>query len=312
MLSPAGEAARQLALLGWLLLGVASAVVLIVTVAIVIPLRGRRLSLADAPLVGSADHEDGIAPIAIGVGLSIIILIAAFIGTVVTLHATATPPRTPALTVAVTAHQWWWEVQYTDSSPGRAVRTANEFHIPVGQTVRLKVQSADVVHSFWVPRLQGKVDVIPGETNVFWIEADQPGTYYGQCAKYCGMQHAHMAISVIADSPSDFAAWLDQQRQPAQTPTDSLARAGQTAFANAPCAFCHTIRGTEAAGRAGPDLTHLAGRSTIAAGELPNVASDLSAWVTNAPSLKPGTLMPRMDLDPRTLHAVVAYLRTLN
>ena len=312
MLSPAGEAAHRLALLGWLLLGVASAVVLIVTVAIIIPLRRRRVSLADAPLAGSPDREDGVMPISIGVGLSILVLIAAYIGTVVTLHATVTPPRTPALTVSVTAHQWWWEIEYTDANPGRSVRTANEFHIPVGQTVRLELQSADVVHSFWVPRLQGKVDVIPGETNSFWIEADQPGTYYGQCAKYCGMQHAHMAIFVIADSPSDFASWLDRQREPAHAPTDSLVQAGQTAFTNAPCAFCHTIRGTEAAGRAGPDLTHLAGRGTIAAGELRNGTGDLSAWITNAPSLKPGTLMPRMDLDPRTLHAVVAYLRTLN
>jgi cytochrome c oxidase subunit II len=312
VLSPAGVAAQHLALLGWWLIGVACAVVVIVTVALVIPLRWRRRTLADSPPTGSPDRDQGIASILIFSGISLVVLAGAFAATVVTLRATQNPPRPPALTVRVVGHQWWWEVQYVSPDPERSVITANEIHVPVGQPVRLVLQSADVVHSFWIPQLAGKVDLIPGETNVSWIEADRVGTFDGQCAKYCGMQHTQMRLSVVADAPETFTAWLDGQRAPAPAPTDSLAAAGQAAFVGTTCAFCHTIRGTPAGGRVGPDLTHLASRQMIAAGTLPNSVSALMGWVADAPGLKPGTVMPRMDLDPRTLAAIVTYLRTLN
>ncbi len=312
MLSPASTPAQHLALLGWLLIGIACTVIVLVTIAILLPLRRRQRSLADTPPTGSAHQDEGRSPIIASTALSAVILLGAFVATVATLAATASPPGPPALAIAVTGHQWWWDVEYQDADVARTVRTANEIHVPVGQPVRLAVQSIDVVHSFWVPALQGKIDIIPGQTNVFWIEADRPGTYRGQCAKYCGMQHANMRLSVIADPPQTFATWLDQQRRPAAPPADSLVRVGQTAFVSGPCAFCHTIRGTEAAGRAGPDLTHLAARHTIAAGTLENTSGNLYGWVADAPGIKPGTLMPRLDLDPRTLQALVAYLRTLN
>jgi cytochrome c oxidase subunit 2 len=312
VLSPAGEAAQRLALLGWWLTGVACAVVVIVAIAVLIPLRWRRPTIEDSPPTGSPDRDEGKGPIIVLSAVSLLILVAAFVGTIVTLHATDMPPRTPALTVRIVGHQWWWEVHYVSADPDQSVITANEIHIPVGQPVRLLLQSADVVHSFWVPQLQGKVDLIPGQTNVSWIEADRAGTFGGQCAKYCGMQHAQMLLSVTADPPDAFATWLDRQRQPAATPTDSLAAVGQASFVGTTCAFCHTIRGTPAVGRVGPDLTHLALRHTIAAGALPNTEASLLAWIADAPGLKPGTPMPRMNMDPRMTLAIVAYLRTLN
>jgi cytochrome c oxidase subunit 2 len=312
VLSPAGEAAQRLALLGWWLIGIAGAVVVIVAIVVLIPLAWRRQTIEETPPTGSAEHDEGKGPIIVLATISLLILVAAFAGTVVTMRAADAPSHTPTLTVRIVGHQWWWEVHYVSSDPSQSVITANEIHIPVGQPVRLLLQSADVVHSFWIPQLQGKVDLIPGQTNVSWIEADRAGTFGGQCAKYCGMQHAQMHLLVTADPPHAFTSWLDRQRQPATTPTDSLVAEGRASFVGNTCAFCHTIRGTQAVGRVGPDLTHLATRQTIAAGALPNTQAALLGWIADAPGLKPGTPMPRMNMDPRMTSAIVAYLRTLN
>src|SRR5579871_685936 len=265
MFSPAGEAARHLALLGWWLTGIASLVVILVAAAVLYSLKRRAPSLEAAAPTGSAQHDEARSPVLIGAACSAVVLLAAFAATVITLHATERPSRAPAVTITVIGHQWWWEVQYPDTDVSRSVITANEIHIPVGQLVRLNISSGDVVHSFWIPELQGKIDEIPGQTNVFWLEADRPGTYYGQCAKYCGMQHANMRLTVIAQPPATFEAWRQGQLEPADQPSDTLARAGAVAFLAAPCASCHSIRGTLALGRTAPDLTHLASRQTIAA-----------------------------------------------
>ena len=188
--------------------------------------------------------------------------------------------------------------------------TANEVHIPLGKPVRLELTSDDVIHSFWIPQLAGKTDVIPGQRNIAWIEADAPGIYRGACTEYCGQQHANMASFVVAQSPTEFAQWLDHQRTAARLP-DSAAAAGLAVFESAACASCHTIRGTSAAGRIGPDLTHLESRATIAAGMLENTRGNLAGWITNPQTIKPGNVMPAVPLRSRDLQSLLAYLGTL-
>ena len=215
------------------------------------------------------------------------------------------------LTIEVTGRQWWWDVRYLDSVPGRIVRTANELHLPVGQRVRLHLRSHDVIHSFWVPGLQGKMDMIPGRTNTFWVQADSAGTWRGQCAEFCGMQHAKMAFVVVADPPDAFARWLDNERLLAAEPSDSAGRVGRETFLSSGCVLCHTVRGTTAQASAGPDLTHVASRRTLAAGELPNTRGNLFGWIANPQALKPGTRMPAIPLTRDELHAITNYIGSL-
>ena len=190
--------------------------------------------------------------------------------------------------------------------------TANEIHIPAGQTVTLHVTTADVIHSFWVPELHGKIDLIPGQTNTVTIEADKVGTYRGQCAEFCGAQHAHMAFFVIAQSAEDFNAWLKDQSQPSVNPkVGSLEQQGQQAFLGSSCVYCHTIQGTNASGHVGPDLTHLASRKTIGSGILPNNPGNLAGWIINSQTIKPGNHMPPINLNGDQIQALLAYLTTL-
>ena len=227
-----------------------------------------------------------------------------------TVAAVAMPTRT-VLTLQVTAAQWWWSVRYQSGEPDRVFTTANEIHIPVGRPVRIELTSQDVIHSFWIPQLAGKMDVIPGQTNVAWLQADQPGAYRGQCGEYCGAQHAHMAMYVIADAPQEYALWVRDQLRAAATPASEAARFGAQAFA-AHCAACHAVRGTDAGGILGPDLTHLMSRQTIAAGLLPNTPGNLAAWIADSQALKPGSRMPALALSGRDLSATRTYLQTLH
>lgn len=212
----------------------------------------------------------------------------------------------------IIGHQWWWEIHYLDGPPDQQFVAANEIHIPSGQPVMIELESQDVIHSFWVPTLHGKVDLIPGHPNFIRIEASHPGNYAGQCAVYCGEQHAHMRLLVVAQSPSDYHAWEEQQLKPAAEPTTAQTIAGQEVFLGGPCSMCHTIRGTPAGGQVGPDLTHLAGRQFIGANSFPNNEAYLEAWVTNAQSLKPGCKMPNLTQFTGTqLIDLVTYLRQL-
>ncbi len=247
-----------------------------------------------------------------GIAIPALILTALLFYTLATLGALSPEREERApLTVEVTGYQWWWSVRYLDENETRIAITANEVRIPVGQRVRVLLRAEDVIHSFWVPGLQGKADMIPGRTNVTWLEADAPGTWRGQCAEYCGMQHAKMALVVVAQPPDEFARWLDVQRHPAATPADSGGLADRDTFLQSGCAICHAVRGTNAHGTAGPDLTHLAGRLTLAAGELPNTAGHLYGWIANPQALKPGTKMPAVPLETEQMHAIVRYLQTL-
>ena len=221
----------------------------------------------------------------------------------------AAPPA-DALNVTVVGHQWWWEIRY----PELGIITANELHVPVSESGKarptfLKLESADVVHSFWVPQLAGKTDVIPNRENHMWIEPTQPGTYVGNCAEYCGMQHAHMLLRVIVHPPGDFEKWTAAQRQPPVD--DPQARAGRDVFFATACINCHSIGETKARGTFGPDLTHLMSRETLGAGTVPNTAEKLQAWVRDPQTIKEGCNMPNMQLTENELNQIVAYLLTL-
>ena len=246
--------------------------------------------------------------------IPIIIVIVLMLATGRVIHEVQAAPEPPnAVRVTVVGRQWWWEIRY----PELGVVTANELHVPVSDSAHrqptfLTLESADVAHSFWVPRVAGKTDLIPNKTNHMWVEPHQPGTYLGQCAEYCGTQHAHMLLRIVAESPEQFARWVEQQRQNAPAvPADSAAAAGRRVFLGTACISCHTVGGTVATGRYGPDLTHLMSRETIGAGVAPNTRERLRAWVQNPDDLKHGVLMPAMQLDDEQLDQLVEYLLTL-
>jgi cytochrome c oxidase subunit II len=226
-------------------------------------------------------------------------------------NATAAPPKIAGMTVEIIGHRWWWEVRYPEGGQGQTIITANEIHVPAGVPVRLELSSVDVIHSFWIPRLAGKTDVVPGQRNVAWIQADKPGVYRGACTEYCGLQHSNMAAFVVAESVEQFKQWMRAQRDVVSAPSDSDAARGLAVFQKSSCTACHTIRGTSAVGRIGPDLTHLVSRMTIAGGSLENTRGNLAGWIANPQSIKPGNDMPTAPLRGTELQALVAYLETL-
>ena len=311
-LSSAGPAAAPLTRLAWGLGGISVAVTVIVTIALVWGVWRRRP--APAPEASGLEPAGrpgaGLAWIYVGLGLSVPVLAACTVWTLFVLGQVMHPASKPQLTLQVTAHQWWWEIRYLDPVAGRVFTTANEIHIPTGQPVRVILSSPDVIHSFWVPKLAGKMDVIPGVTNVTWIQAAKPGRYRGQCAEFCGLQHAHMAFFVTADSPAAFNAWRDSQLAAPPAPANPEVAQGSALFA-ARCASCHTVSGTPAGGIVGPELSHLASRTTLAAGTIPNDAEHLSAWIADPDAIKPGVLMPKAPLTAAERAQVVAYLQSL-
>jgi cytochrome c oxidase subunit 2 len=255
-------------------------------------------------------HAGGLNWLWIGGGISTLVLLFSVVWTVKVLAQIESPAGKPAITIEITGRQWWWQVRYLPDDTARSFTTANEIHIPTGVPVRLKLIGGDVIHSFWVPQLAGKMDAIPGLTNETWIEAAQPGVYRGQCTEYCGVQHAKMAMLVIAEPDFDFRKWWAHQLAP-PPPAIGQALAGQAGF-QTHCGGCHAVRGTEAAGALGPDLSHLMARVTIASGALPNNAPTLAHWIADPQSLKPGSLMPAPVLSQGELANVHAYLKTLD
>jgi cytochrome c oxidase subunit II len=216
-----------------------------------------------------------------------------------------------AMTIKVTGQQWWWEVEYENRDPTQTFTTANEIHIPIGVPVTLDLEAADVIHSFWVPSLMGKQDLIPGRKNTLVIQASRPGVYRGQCAQFCGLQHAHMAVFVFADPESEFETWRKHQLEDAVPPEDPVRARGLKTFLNSPCASCHTIEGTKAGGKLGPDLTHFGSRTTIGAGLLQNTQVNLWLWMADPQWLKPGCNMPQIMLAGPDFGALDAYLEGL-
>ena len=217
----------------------------------------------------------------------------------------------PEVEIIVTGRQWWWQVDYGGAQPNEGFTTANELHLPVGVPTRIKLRSNDVIHSFWIPNLAGKQDLVPGRENEIVITPTATGRYRGQCAEYCGLQHAHMALDVVVDTRENFERWRQAQLQPARAPDNPLRLAGYNYVTTRECATCHNIGGTPASGRVGPDLTHVASRRTIGAGTYPMTRGHLYGWVADPQSAKPGNQMPVVGLSPAELHAVVAYLESL-
>jgi cytochrome c oxidase subunit 2 len=217
----------------------------------------------------------------------------------------------PARSITVTGKQWWWDVRYDDERPGNVFHTANEIHVPVGQPVQLQLKSADVIHSLWAPSLGGKKDLIPGRDAALWIQADRAGEFEAQCAEFCGHQHAHMRLLVIAEEPAQFETWLKRQRAPASEPQTDGQRRGRDAFLANTCLMCHTIRGTSAGSHVGPDLTHLAARRTLGAATLSNTREHLAVWIGDPQKFKPGAKMPAQSLAPEDFAALLDYLTNL-
>ena len=324
--------------LGWILFALATAVCVAVFAALYAAMRvaRRRASAPDAdelPSPQASGDGDGVVVLT-GMILPAVILAFTLGYTIFTLRSVAgiggaggaTGPAAHAdhgadngamlhpqtttdastLDVRITGKQWWWEISY----PEAQVVTANEIHLPAGVPIRLTVTSEDVIHSFWVPQVAGKVDVIPGRFNTMTIRVDAPGTYRGMCSEFCGLQHARMHLFLMVHAPSDFAAWIASQQQPTPAPTDPLAQQGQQVFQRA-CAECHAVRGTGAAGRLGPDLTHVASRTTLGAGLHENTRANLESWVSDPQAMKPGNKMLRPDLSEADTQAILAYLELL-
>jgi cytochrome c oxidase subunit 2 len=310
-LDAAGPRARTILPLTWFTLVVSVAVCVVVAVLLWMAIRRNKTApAADIESIAVERGATGLRWISVGLMVSAIPLAATLIWTMLVLAAVAGPPKNPALVLDITARQWWWDVRYSGAQPSDGFETANEVHIPIGQPVLVRLHSADVIHSFWVPKLTGKTDVIPGMTNQSWMQADSPGRYLGQCSEFCGYQHAHMQFEVVAQTAEDFAAWQTSQQQPAAPPRDDAAVRGLQMLEYR-CALCHRVRGTSAGAISAPDLTHLMSRSTLAAGTLPNTVGSLAGWIQDPQDLKPGSLMPNQFLSAQQLSDVLAYLKTL-
>ena len=305
-LDPGGPQAGRIAQLWWLLLAV-STVVFIVVVAIMLAavVRSER---ADR-ITSERQMTSVVTGATVITTVILFVLLIASLSTGKALSVFANGKD--VVQIEVTGHQWWWEVRYPNSIASQIVTTANEIHIPVGRPVIIKGMAQDVIHSFWVPNLQGKRDLIPSRVTTISIQADRPAIFRGQCAEFCGLQHAHMSFLVIAESASRFSAWLDDQRGPAISPRSEMAVRGEHVFLAAPCVLCHTIRGIDAFGQVAPDLTHLASRQTLAAGTLPNTPGHLAGWIVDPQNIKPGTRMPPVTVSATDMDPLLAYLGSL-
>jgi cytochrome c oxidase subunit 2 len=249
--------------------------------------------------------------VALAGAATVLTLFVLLVKTLATTRALASLPRSNAVHIELTGHRWWWGARYSEPDVSLSFTTANELHIPVGRPVELKLRSADVIHSFWVPNLHGKRDLVPGRDTTLWLRADRPGRYRGQCAEFCGSAHAQMALWIVAEPSSKFEAWKQAQRADAHKPSSAEAKRGQSVFMSGPCAMCHTISGTTAQSSLGPDLSHVASRDSLAAASLPNTRGHLAGWLLNAQNLKPGVAMPNISLAGDDLHALLAYLEEL-
>ena len=312
-LDPSGPQAAHLDRLWWLAFWIALGVYALTMLAVAVAAlhRGRRPAIPVVEL-DAAEERGSRRWVGAAVGATIVLLLIFLVADLLTSRALIALERPKQmLTIRVTGMQWWWRVEYRDTVPSRTVLTANEIHIPVGRPVAIELETQDVIHSFWVPNLHGKRDMVPGLRNRLYLQADSAGVYRGECAEFCGYQHAKMAFQVIAEPEAQFRAWYAAQHAESAPPTDSLQARGLQVFLSKPCAVCHQIRGTPAGGRVAPDLTHLASRRTLAAGTLPNTRGHLAGWIIDPQSLKPGTRMPSNEMRPDELKALLAYLESL-
>ncbi|WP_245763202.1 cytochrome c oxidase subunit II [Paraburkholderia diazotrophica] len=312
-LQPAGAQAAHIARLWNLTLVVCGVVFAGVLLATLVALARRRGDARTPPEPASADApEQRTRRFVIGAtGLSVVLLVGLVVADVMTDRALSRLPVDDAVHIEVTGQQWWWQAAYAPDGGNAGFVTANELHVPVGRPVIVSLKAGDVIHSFWVPNLHGKKDMLPGVDSTIEFRADHEGVYRGQCAEYCGAGHALMAMLVVAQPPDRYAAWLRQQSAPAVSADDALAVRGRQVFLQSSCAGCHSVRGTSAQGTLAPDLTHLMSRQTIASGVLANTQANLLAWIRDPQALKPGTTMPSVPLAADDQRAVVAWLGTL-
>ena len=308
ILSTRSPQAHNIALLWWWMLAAAT-IVFFGAMAMLLVAWFRR-GAPGLPFLGERENVNEGMVLLFGIGVPLVALVALFAVSDVYLVGQTSPPNpsSTAMTIDVIGHQFWWEVHY----PRSGAVTANEIHIPVDTRVNVVATSADVIHSFWVPALNRKIDMIPGRRNRLLLYADRVGEYRGQCAQFCGPQHANMAMEVFVQTPAAFGAWLKNMSAPARAAAPGEATAGEHVFMTSQCASCHTIGGTPAQGTVGPNLTHLATRTTLAANSIPNTPSELAAWISNPQAIKPGSLMPDLGLSRVQVNELVAYLDSLH
>jgi len=315
-INPAGPNAQSLSRLWWWFFVVCSIVFVLVMVALLLSLRNRTRESSElvAPVLEPpAEAERRRRNVIIsattlsGITLFVLLVVSFSAGR----SLTADLPHKNGLNVDVVGHQWWWEVRYKDVDASNIFTTANEIHIPVGVPVLFSLQGADVIHSFWVPNLAGKKDLIPGKINNLWLQADKPGVYRGQCAEYCGMQHAQMALWIVAEPQEQFNAWRQAQTQTSIPPASDSLKRGQQVFLSSTCVMCHAINGTPAGSNIGPNLTHIATRNTIGAATLANTRDHMAQWIKDSQSVKPGNKMPQNNFSEADLQALLDYLQSL-
>ena len=314
MLNPAGPMAQRIEHTLALIFFITAVVYLLTMAAVALSVWRNRTpgeSLPPPQQTSPESDRKSVRAVAGAMGVSILLLFVMMLASFATSHAIGKENGRAAMEVDVYGHQWWWEVQYPKDEPDQMVVTANEIHLPTGTLVRIHGTSRDVIHSFWAPNIHGKRDLLPGYDQDFILQADQPGRWRGQCAEFCGPQHAHMSFLIVAEPNDKFQAWMKAQAGTPPPPSTPQTQHGQVVFLSRACIMCHTIRGTVAGSRVGPDLTHVGSRSTIASGTLPNDPADLAKWITNAQQIKPGVRMPPNPMPQQDLNDLVAYLESL-
>lgn len=313
MFAASGPQAANIEWLYWVIFGICFAVYVIVILCFTrTAIANRSDSREMLPIFKDPEGDRRATPVvASAIVITLLALFAVLFMSVITGKKVEGLTSKNSITIQVTGHQWWWEVIYPNPQADQTVITANEIHVPLHKPVVILTNSADVIHSFWAPSINGKRDLLPGYSSAFWIQIDQPGIYRGQCAEFCGLQHAHMGFAIIAEDDDKFQAWQAQQLKPANEPSDPEATRGRAVFLTHTCLMCHTIRGTDAGSKYGPDLTHLASRQMIAAETLPNTSGALAGWIVDPQRVKPGNKMAPNPLPPDDLQALVKYLQTL-
>ncbi len=317
VVDPAGPQSGRVDTLWWSFFWLLGAIFVIVMVLTVMTLARRHRGFGQEPLEtihkASEETESRLRQVVTGATITTIVILFVLIIASVGIgkaNSELQNKKNP-LTIQVTGNQWWWQIQYLNRDPTQILTTANEMHIPVGRPIQIRGISNDVIHSFWVPNLNGKRDLIPSHVTTEWIEADRPGVYRGQCAEFCGLQHAHMAIWVIAEPEDKFDAWMKESLQPAAAPSNAMQQKGQQVFMNSACIYCHQIQGTTASGQNGPDLTHFGSRRGIAANTVPNTMGNLAGWILDPQSTKPGNHMATIAVNSTDLQPLVEYLESL-
>jgi cytochrome c oxidase subunit 2 len=311
-LDVASPEAAQIRDLWWLFFWISAAVFVLVLAATLLAVFHRRPTppAALSPLADAGAEPALARNVGVAVGATLVILLGLLIASVRTGHALAAVPDNP-LKIRIVGQRWWWQIEYVDPVPSKLLTTANELHVPVGRDVLLELTSRDVIHSLWIPGLQGKRDLIPGRVTTLHFKAERAGMFRGQCAEFCGLQHAHMGLVVVAEDAGRFGDWLERSRSNAREPSDPTEEQGRRVFLSSTCPMCHTIEGTPARARVGPDLTHIASRATLAAATLANERQQLAAWIRDPQRFKPGTPMPAHPLPDEDLDELLTYLTSL-